>query len=93
MSAPSPLGDRRVTLFGKVYRWHTQQRPAPAGQLDGRLALRRETPAEHDAIADAVRVSCDAARAQAHRVARGDQPAALAATLAQIDTYEQAATP
>jgi hypothetical protein len=92
MSAVPTLADRRVTLFGKVYRWTTQQWPAPAGKLDARLSLHVETSAEHDAIVDAVRSSCDAARAQAHKVARGDRPAELAATLAQIDAYEQAAT-
>lgn len=74
---------RTVTLFGRVYVWAR----GPRG-----WTLRPETDDERAARADAAKHAADTARARAHAVARDDNPAALAATLASIDALEQAAT-
>lgn len=80
---------RRVTLFGRVYVWHKQQRPAPAGQTAWRWSLRAETDAERAARLDAVSVATDAARARAHAI--GGTQSDTDATIARIDALHAAA--
>lgn len=81
-TTPSPHEGRRWTLFGRVYVWTR----GPRG-----WSARLETEEERQARLDAVRAASDAARARARGVAGQDQPAELAATLAQIDALEAAA--